>query len=149
MELTSLLMQRFDVLKQGLWDGDSSTIFIPERLMQVPKSFDFIPMEDEGVSAAVKDALDQVDDLRTMFRDTLTNLKSEANDSKKKLTDYKARVNQAIELINGQSISRAKTLLKVDTEFLRRTLPSALNQFEDSRQTYADCIEALRLITHQ
>ena len=93
MELTSLLMQRFDVLKQGLWDGDSSTIFIPERLMQVPKSFDFIPMEDEGVSAAVKDALDQVDDLRTMFRDTLTNLKSEANDSKKKLTDYKARVN--------------------------------------------------------
>lgn len=93
MELTSLLMQRFDVLKQGLWDGDSSTIFIPERLMQVPKSFDFIPMEDEGVSAAVRDALDQVDDLRTMFRDTLTNLKSEANDSKKKLTDYKARVN--------------------------------------------------------
>lgn len=93
MELTSLLMQRFDVLKQGLWDGDSSTIFIPERLMQVPKSFDFIPMEDEGVSAAVKDALDQVDDLRAMFRDTLTNLKSEANDSKKMLTHYKARVN--------------------------------------------------------
>jgi len=29
MEFTALLMQRFDVIRQGLWDGDSSTIFIP------------------------------------------------------------------------------------------------------------------------
>ena len=27
MEFSNLLMQRFDVLKQGIWDGDSSTIF--------------------------------------------------------------------------------------------------------------------------
>lgn len=37
IELTDLLMKRFDVLRQGLWDGDSSTIFISEKLMQVPK----------------------------------------------------------------------------------------------------------------
>ncbi len=50
IELSQLLMQRFDVLRQGLWDGDSATIFIPDRLMRVPKSFDFIPMDDLGVS---------------------------------------------------------------------------------------------------
>lgn len=37
VELSDLLMKRFDVLRQGLWDGDSSTIFISEKLMQVPK----------------------------------------------------------------------------------------------------------------
>lgn len=32
--------------------------------MQVPKSFDFIPMDDPGVSGAVKNALDKADELR-------------------------------------------------------------------------------------
>ena len=61
-------MQRFDVLKQGLWDGDSSTIFFPEKLMRIPKSFDFIPMGDSGITQAVNDALDKADDLRQMIR---------------------------------------------------------------------------------
>jgi len=42
-------MERFDVLKQGLWDGDSSTVFSMEKLMRVPKHYDFIPMADSGV----------------------------------------------------------------------------------------------------
>jgi len=50
VELTALLMQRFDVVRQGLWDKDSSTIFISEKLMKVPKTFDFIPIDDAGVS---------------------------------------------------------------------------------------------------
>ena len=56
------------MLKQGLWDGDSSTIFFPEKLMRVPKSFDFIPMGDAGITQAVNDALDKADDLRQMIR---------------------------------------------------------------------------------
>ena len=120
-------MQRFDVLRQGLWDGDSATIFIPDRLMRVPKSFDFIPMDDLGVSQAVNDALDEADELRAMFRETTTRLKSEANEATRKLGKYRQQVQTAIELIDGKNVSRAKTLLKVDTEYLRRTLPPQLD----------------------
>ena len=67
-------MKRFDVLKQGIWDGDSSTIFIPDRLMLIPKHFDFIPIEAAGVKEALNDALDKADDLRQMFRDTIQKL---------------------------------------------------------------------------
>ena len=36
---------------------------------------------------------------------------------------YQTRVHQAIDLIDGKNISRAKIVLKVDLEYLRRTLP--------------------------
>ena len=32
--------------------------------MQVPKSFDFIPIDDENVAEALNEALDKADDLR-------------------------------------------------------------------------------------
>ena len=48
-ELSNLLMQRFDLVKQALWDGDSTTVFYPEQLLQIPKRCDFIPIEDATV----------------------------------------------------------------------------------------------------
>lgn len=65
------MMRRFDVLKQGLWDGDSSTIFFQDKLMDIPKHYDFIPMESPGVMEAVNEALDKADELKTIFRNAL------------------------------------------------------------------------------
>ena len=120
--------------------------------MQVPKAFDFIPMDDQGVSDAVKNALDKADELRRMFRDSITVLKSESTEAKKKLASYQSRIGSAIELIDGRTMSRAKTLLKVDNEFLRRTLPIGPDDMDDAfdngpKQKYADCIEAMKMIT--
>ena len=44
-------------------------------------------------------------------------------DYKKRLDVLQFKVNQASELLDGKNLSRAKMLLKVDCEFLRRTLP--------------------------
>lgn len=60
--------------------------------MRVPKSFDFIPMGDLGVSQAVNDALDEADDLRAMFRETTTRLRSETNEATRKLGKYRQQV---------------------------------------------------------
>ena len=57
-----------------------------------------------------------------MFRDRMDQLYRDSALSKKKLTQYQERVRSAIELIDGKNISRAKTLLKVDGEYIRRTL---------------------------
>lgn len=88
-------------------------------------------MNEHGVSEAVKNALDKADELRKMFRDSLQLLKNDASDTKNKLTAYKSRVSSAVELIDGRTVSRAKTLLKVDNEFLRRTLPPNSEAIDD------------------
>ena len=157
IELSNLLMQRFDVLKQGIWDGDSSTIFFPDKLMKVPKSFDFIPMGDAGVTQSVNEALDKSDEVRQMFRETMHKLQSESNEAKRQLAMYQTRVRQAIDLIDGKNISRAKMLLKVDGEFLRRTLSMTAqhngeiysNANNDCKQIFSESVDAMKMLSFQ
>ena len=146
-------MQRFDLVKQALWDGDSATVFYPEQLLQVPKKCDFIPIEDATVLQSVNHALDEVEQFRTLLRESIQKLKNESLSYKKKLDALQFKVNQATELLDGKSISRAKMLLKVDCEFLRRTLPMAKSiphDEEDSltthRQLYKESVDALRSV---
>ena len=80
-------------------------------------------MESPGVVEAVNEALDKADELRTIFRSALQKLKSDSSEAKRQLVNQQSKVRQALELIDGKNISRAKMLLKVDTEYLRRTLP--------------------------
>ena len=54
-------------------------------------------------------------------------MESETTEAKRQLLHFQNRVRQAIELIDGKNVSRAKMLLKVDCEFLRRA-------FHDSPQ---------------
>ena len=154
-ELSNLLMQRFDLVKQALWDGDSATVFYPERMLKIPKKCDFIPIEDPTVLQSVNNALDQVEQFRTLLRESIQKLKNESLQYKKKLSEFQFKVNQATELLDGKSISRAKMLLKVDCEFLRRTLPMsrAMPNESDSlgetthRQLYKESVEALKAIS--
>ena len=53
----------------------SSTIFLPERLMSIHKSFHFLPIQAAGVTEAVSDALEKADDKRQMFWDAFSKLK--------------------------------------------------------------------------
>ena len=55
-------------------------------------------------------------------------------------------------LIDGKNVSRAKMLLKVDCEFLRRSLPTSGNDdpfVEDARQLYAESVEAMKMVSFQ
>lgn len=115
--------------------------------MSIPKSFDFIPIEAPGMTDAVNDALDKADELRQMFRETIQKLKDEASEAKRQLSAHQEKVHQAIELIDGKNINRAKMLLKVDGEFLRRTLPSKPSQREDFKLVYAESVEAMKMMT--
>jgi len=58
-----------------------------------------------------------------MFRKTCARLHQDTCEAKRKLSNYKEKVQSAVEVMNGKTVSRAKTLLKVDTEYLRRTIP--------------------------
>ena len=152
-ELSNLLMQRFDLVKQALWDGDSATVFYPEHMLQVPKKCDFIPIEDATVAQSVNNALDQVESFRTLLRESIQKLKNESLQYKKKLDSLQFKVSQATELLDGKSISRAKMLLKVDCEFLRRTLPmqkAIPNDDEEEgvthRQIYKESVDALKSV---
>jgi len=51
-ELSNLFMQRFDLIKQSLWDGDNSTIFF-NTSMSVPKKYEYIPIEHPKVNEAL------------------------------------------------------------------------------------------------
>lgn len=116
--------------------------------MAVPKHFDFIPIDANGVTEAVNDALDKADELRHMFRDTISKLKGDAVEAKRKLAVYQEKVHQAIELIDGRNINRAKMLLKVDCEFLRRSLPAKNPSMKDDyKSVYGESIEAMKMLT--
>lgn len=60
-ETVNLLLSRFDMMKQSLWDEDSSTCFYSETLLQVPKKMKFIPVADPQVHSQLSDGLDQID----------------------------------------------------------------------------------------
>lgn len=75
-------------------------------------------------------------------------------DYKKRLDTLQFKVNQASELLDGKNLSRAKMLLKVDCEFLRRTLPikkTIPSEEEDiettHRQLYKESVDALKAVT--
>ena len=57
-ETCNLMLARFDMMKQSLWDEDSSTCFYSEKLMQVPKKMKYIPIEDNKVHTALTSGLD-------------------------------------------------------------------------------------------
>ena len=144
-------MQRFDLVKQSMYD--STTVFYPESLLQVPKKCDFIPIEDTTVLQSVNNALDQVEQFRTLLRENIHKLKNESLSYKKKLDELQFKVSQASELLDGKNLSRAKMLLKVDCEFLRRTLPlkkTIPNQEDDTstchRELYKESVDALKTI---
>jgi len=55
-----------------------------------------------------------------------------------------------MELIDGKNVSRAKMLLKVDSEFLRRTLPLSQECYgEDLKQLYVESIDAMKMLSFQ
>ena len=43
------MLARFDMMKQSLWDEDSSTCFYSEKLLQVPRKMKFIPIAEPKV----------------------------------------------------------------------------------------------------
>lgn len=50
--------------------------------------------------------------------------------------------------MNGKTVSRAKTLLKVDTEYLRRTIPVQVEAMpEDCKQIYSDSVTSLKMMS--
>jgi len=85
-----------------------------------------------------------------MFRDTLNFLKKDAVDARQQLSSFQTKVQAAIGLIDGSKMSRAKALLKVDNEYLRRTLPLGSDcALEDCRQVYAESVEAMKMLSLQ
>ena len=90
-----------------------------------------------------------------MLRESIQKLKNESSQYKKKLSEFQFKVNQATELLDGKSISRAKMLLKVDCEFLRRTLPMSRAMPNESdmlgatthRQLYKESVDALKAVS--
>ena len=101
------------------------------------------------MTEAVNDALDKADDLRQMFRDTFEKLKNDAKEVKRQLASHQEKVHQAIELIDGKNINRAKMLLKVDCEFLRRSLPIKQSNAEDFKLVYGESIEAMKMMANK
>ena len=60
--------------------------------MQVPKQLDFIPMDNPGVADAIKDALDDAEELRDMLRENVCrHVESEA-EARKQLKELKGKV---------------------------------------------------------
>ena len=51
--------------------------------MRIPKSFDFIPMGDAGITQAVNDALDKADELRQMVRVKMQRMEGETTEAKR------------------------------------------------------------------
>ena len=111
------------MIKQTLIDGDSSTCFYQDSMLTVPKKCEFIPIEDLTVISVVNNALDQTNQLRTLMRKKLQQREDELENYKKKFQDLQDKVNQAAALLDGKNTSRAKVLLKVNCEFLRKALP--------------------------
>ena len=52
-----------------------------------------------------------------------------------------------MELIDGKNVSRAKMLLKVDCEFLRRTI--SMTARDDLKHIYGESIDALKMLGYQ
>lgn len=84
-------------------------------------------------------------------------LKNESHEAKRQLAMYQTRVRQAIDLIDGKNISRAKMLLKVDGEFLRRTLSMTTqmkgignsNADYDCKQIFSESVDAMKMLSFQ
>ena len=64
----------------------------------------------------------------------------------KQFEQLKQKVKEATNLLDGKIISRAKMLLKVDTEFLRRSLSNS-QETQNFKKTYKDSIDALKLVS--
>lgn len=43
-ETCNFMLARFDMIKQSLWDEDSSTCFYSEKMLHVPKKMKHIPV---------------------------------------------------------------------------------------------------------
>jgi hypothetical protein len=57
-ETCNFMLARFDMMKQSLWDEDSSTCFYSEKMLHVPKKMKFIPVADTKVHSALSNGLD-------------------------------------------------------------------------------------------
>lgn len=137
------------MIKQSLIDEDSSTCFYQDTMLSVPKSCEYIPLEDEDVREVINQSLDKVNEFRSLIRDSIMRKTDQINEISKQFESLKEKVKAASILLDGKNISRAKMLLKVDCEFLRRSLPlkdiSGLKK--SNKSMYMESVDALKLVS--
>ena len=112
-----MLIQRLDMIKQSLWDVDSSTCFYSNDILSIPKTFEFIPIEDSEVSKALTKGLDQIEHIRVLFKDSLDKKNKELETCRKERQRFADRYNlikKSLDNVLHKTLPRCKILIKFD-----------------------------------